>query len=144
MVGTRADKKAMLVAKYKDKLKELVDQRPSGLRRHLAIALGKHKSFISQITNPTYRVPIPAQDLQTIFDICYLSTEERQTFLELYNDAHASDIELSGLDKRVTTEIRISLPALDNPVLTKEVDRMIRDFSERLITMARSIDSPPK
>lgn len=128
--------KAKLVSKYKAMLQELIDQRPAGLRGQLAVALSKHKSFISQITNPVYRVPIPARDLQTIFDICYLSTEERETFLDLYNRAHATNIELSGLEKRVTSEIKISLPAFDNPALTKEVRNLIQEFSERLIALA--------
>jgi len=49
--------KAKLVSAYKAMLQELIDRRPAGLRGQLAMALGKHKSFISQITNPTYRVP---------------------------------------------------------------------------------------
>lgn len=134
--------KAKLVSKYKAMLQELIDRRPAGLRGQLAAALGKHKSFISQITNPTYRVPIPSRDLQTIFDICYLSTEERETFLDLYNRAHTTNIELSGLEKRVTSEIKISLPAFDNPALTKEVQNLIQEFSERLIALARVADNP--
>jgi len=134
--------KAKLVSKYKAMLQELIGQRPAGLRGQLAAALGKHKSFISQITNPVYRVPIPQRDLQTIFDICYLSIEERETFLELYNRAHATNIELSGLEKRVTSEIRISLPAFDNPALTKEVKNLIQEFSQRLISLARVADEP--
>ena len=136
--------KARLISKYKEMLKDLIDKRPAGLRGQLAVALGKHKSFISQITNPTYRVPIPARDLQTIFDICYLSTDEREIFLDFYNQAHATNIELSGLEKRVTSEIKISLPAFDNPALTKEVQNLIREFSERLISFARVADAPSR
>ena len=39
------------------------------------------KSFVSQITNPAYTVPIPATDLTTIFEICHLSAAEREQFL---------------------------------------------------------------
>ncbi len=136
--------KAKLISQYKEMLQELIDKRPAGLRGQLAVALGKHKSFISQITNPIYRVPIPARDLQTIFDICNLSTEERGTFLDLYNRAHVTNIELSGLEKRVTSEIKISLPAFDNPALTREVQNLIQEFSERLISLARTADMPPR
>ena len=41
------------VAEYKTILKEYIDRRPSGMRQKLATALGKHKSFISQITGPS-------------------------------------------------------------------------------------------
>ena len=52
-------------------------------RGRLAMALGKHKSFVSQIANPAYAVPIPAGDLPIIFEICHLSAQERQGFLEV-------------------------------------------------------------
>lgn len=134
--------KAHLISRYKTMLKQYVDRRPSGLRGQLAVALGKHKSFISQITNPSYRVPIPAGDLQTIFDICYLSREEREQFLSMYNSAHSLDIELSALDERIISEVRIPVPAFHHPALTKEVEKLIKDFSERLISLARKFDAP--
>ena len=71
------------IAAYKTILKEYIDRRPSGLRQKLAAALGKHKSFISQITGPSYAMPIPVAHLQTIFDICHFSPTERKNFLLL-------------------------------------------------------------
>jgi len=41
--------KAQAISRYKAQLKALLDERPSGLRGQLAVVLGKHKSFISQI-----------------------------------------------------------------------------------------------
>ena len=52
------------VAAYKAVLKRIIDTRPSGTRHRLAIALGKNRSFISQIANPVYAVPIPVQHLR--------------------------------------------------------------------------------
>src|SRR5262245_52113791 len=141
MVEETTDK-APLIAQYKTMLKQYVDRRPSGLRGRLAAALGKHRSFISQITNPSYRVPIPASDLQTVFDICHLSRDEREAFLSVYNSAHSMDIELGAVDQRILSEVRITVPAFHNPILTKEVERMIRDFSDRLISLGRKIDTP--
>ena len=43
------------VAAYKQILRECIDRRPSGTRQKIALALGKHKSFVSQMTNPAYR-----------------------------------------------------------------------------------------
>ena len=42
---------------------QLVARRPSGTRQKMAAATGTHPSFISQITNPGLRVPLPAQHM---------------------------------------------------------------------------------
>ena len=48
---------------YKSILAAVIEQRPSGTRQRLADALGKHRSFITQITSPAYPTPIPAKHL---------------------------------------------------------------------------------
>ena len=80
--------RAEIIAGYKSLLRSFLERRPSGLRGRLAMALGKHKSFVSQIANPAYAVPIPAGDLPIIFEICHLSPQERDGFLALYRQAH--------------------------------------------------------
>jgi hypothetical protein len=57
------------VRAYKRLLQGYLDRRPSGTRQKIAEALGKHKSFVSQITNPAYSAPVPARHLATIFEI---------------------------------------------------------------------------
>ena len=57
------------VATYKQLLREYIDRRPSGTRQRIAKALGTHKSFVSQITNPALRVPLPAPHVASIFKI---------------------------------------------------------------------------
>src|ERR1043165_1983278 len=84
------------VAGYKEILRRLLDTRPSGTRQRLAAALGKNRSFISQITNPSYAVPIPAPHLSTIFDICHFSLNDRREFLEAYGRAHPRRKEIPG------------------------------------------------
>ena len=54
----------------------VLDRRPSGTRQRLADALGKNRSFVSQITNPAYQTPIPAQHFDPIFEICHFSAQE--------------------------------------------------------------------
>lgn len=76
------------VARYKTVLRDVLDQRPSGTRQRLATALGKNRSFISQIANPAYPVAIPAQHLKTIFEVCHLGPAERAAFLDAYRRAH--------------------------------------------------------
>ena len=67
--------RADAVAAYKVVLKRIIDARPSGTRHRLAIALGKNRSFISQIAQSCgHATPIPAQHLETIFEICHFTT----------------------------------------------------------------------
>jgi hypothetical protein len=82
--GERAER----VAAYKHCLLRIVENRPSGMRQRLATALGKNRSFISQITNPLYPTPIPAAHLDVIFDVCHASAEERNNFFALYHLVH--------------------------------------------------------
>ena len=72
------------VADYKVILRRVLDNRPSGTRLKLAAALGKNRSFVTQITNPAYLVPIPAKHVAIIFEVCHLSGAERTAFLEAY------------------------------------------------------------
>jgi hypothetical protein len=82
------DGAADAIAGYKTLLRDVLDRRPSGTRQRLATALGTNRSFISQISNPAYDVPIPAQHLGTIFEICHLAAGERAAFLAAYARAH--------------------------------------------------------
>ena len=42
---------------YKTILAQIIDNRPSGTRQRLAAALGKHRSFVTQVTSPAYSTP---------------------------------------------------------------------------------------
>jgi len=123
---------------YKLLLRQLIDRRPSGTRQRIAEAIGTHKSFISQVTNPAYRVPLPAQHIPKLFQVCHFSKEEQQAFLELYARAHPSQSgaidELAGIERGV---IRIPLPDLGDPEVAREVEATIREFTERIIALAR-------
>ncbi|MEM9438889.1 MAG: hypothetical protein AAGA73_00430 [Pseudomonadota bacterium] len=135
MEGTSDDRKT-LVADYKALLREFIDQRPPGLRNRLAKSLGKHKSFVSQITNPSYRVPIPARDVQVIFDVCNLGADERRRFLELYEKAHSVEILPGAVDAGTHYEITLLIPRFDDSAVTDEVETMIRDFATRIVQIA--------
>jgi hypothetical protein len=73
---------------YKRQLAGVLDRRPSGTRQRLASALGKNRSFISQISSDAYATPIPASHVDTIFEICHFSPAERRRFVEAYRRAH--------------------------------------------------------
>src|SRR5499426_2975933 len=110
------------IARYKSLLQSVIDRRPSGLRGRLAMALGKHRSFVSQITNPAYRVPIPAGDLPTILEVCHLSPAERQRFLELYSSAHPDRQRSLKAAQAPPRELRIALPEFRRETTAHEVE----------------------
>lgn len=129
------------VAAYKAMLRGLIELRPSGLRGRLAMALGKHKSFVSQITNPAYRVPIPVGDLPIIFEICHFSLAERERFLELYRTAHPERARHLSSGGGRPHELRIALPAFRSEALAREIESMLLDLSARIIRLARHAEA---
>src|ERR1700721_2679345 len=76
-----------LIAAYKAILRDVLDRRPSGMRQRLAEALGKNRSFITQIANPAYQTPIPAQHVHAITQVCHFSVQERGRVLNPYHRA---------------------------------------------------------
>jgi len=126
------------VAEYKSLLRRYLDRRPSGTRQKLAEAFGTHKSFISQVTNPAYRVPLPAQHIPAMFRVCHLNEDEQRRFLELYARAHpaqsAAIEELASIENDV---LRIPLPDSLDEARRREVRHLIQEFAERVIALAR-------
>jgi hypothetical protein len=129
------------IAEYKALLRLYLDRRPSGTRQKLAEAFGTHKSFISQITNPTYRVPLPAQHIPALFRVCHLSPDEQRRFMEIYARAHPGQYgaieELASLEADV---LRIPLPHFADPERRHEVEQLIRDFAERVIALVKEAE----
>jgi len=125
------------VARYKEILRACLDRRPSGTRQKIALALGKHKSFVSQITNPAYASPVPARHLTTIFEICHFSPEERATFMAAYRAAHPRRSQAVRESAPAGKEhvIQIRVPALDDPRLQRELEETIRQTASRIIAL---------
>lgn len=124
------------VAAYKALLRDLINLRPSGTRQRIAQALGTHKSFISQVTNPALRVPLPAQHVEPVFKICHFSVEERSAFLDLYRAAHPNQmVTFADLEAENQDVIRIVVPPFSNPGKRREVEDMIREFAARAIAL---------
>jgi hypothetical protein len=132
--------RAEAVAGYKSLLRSCIERRPSGLRGRLALALGKHKSFVSQIANPAYGVPIPAGDLPVIFELCHFSATEREQFLELYHRAHPEGRRLPATGAR-PRELRVALPEFRSGAIAREVEALILDFAARTIRLARQVEA---
>lgn len=131
MARSPAVASADAVAAYKAVLQGVLDKRPSGTRQRLATALGKNRSFISQISNPTYSVPIPARHLETIFEICHFSVEERRSFLKSYGLAHPARLKLVK-DAPKLREHRIHLPDLGDEARNRELERVIEEFVQKV------------
>ncbi len=126
------------IAEYKALLREYIDRRPSGTRRKLAEAFGTHKSFISQIINPNYRVPLPAQHIPALFRVCHLNAQEQRAFMEVYARAHPGQFgaieDLASLESDV---LRIPLPEFRDSTQREQVEQLIKEFAERVIALVR-------
>ena len=120
------------VAAYKRLLAAVIDLRPSGTRQRLATALGKNRSFISQITNPTYLTPIPAKHLDKLFEICHFSADERRRFIEAYTRAHPNRPALVH-DSHKMRAHTVYLPDLGdvekNAKLQSAIDRFVSEIA---------------
>jgi hypothetical protein len=125
------DRSAELVGRYKAILQHVIDNRPSGTRQRLAGALGKNRSFVSQITNPAYSTPIPARHLETIFELCHFSPEDRRLFLDAYTAAHPQRLPVPRENRRLRAHT-IYLPDVGDEKRNRELDRMVADFVQRL------------
>ena len=120
------------VGDYKRLLQIICDNRPSGTRGRLAVALNTNRSFISQLVNPAYAMPIPAQHLQTIFEICRFSPAERTTFLAAYDRAHPGRRETvsGGAPTRLIT---LQVPDLGDPERNRAVHELLAEYARHLI-----------
>ncbi len=129
------------VAIYKALLRDLIDRRPSGTRQRIAVALGKHKSFVSQITNPAYAVPVPAKHLATIFELCHFSQDERISFLEAYGRAHPGrDLHAAPSPAESPLTLTIDVPPLKDPRRREELIENIRLYADQAIALAKAWD----
>ena len=119
------------VAEYKRVLQQVLDTRPSGTRRRLAEALGKNRSFISQITNPNYSVPIPARHLDRVFEVCHFSSVDKARFLEAYQRAHPRRAPGAAPTAR-WREIVMRVPELHDRGKNKVMEDFLSETSQRL------------
>jgi len=136
----RAKTAASAVAGYKEILKRVLDNRPSGTRLRLAAALGKNRSFVSQIASPSYSVPIPAQHLDTIFHVCHFLAHEQRAFLEAYHRAHPNRRQhLSEVPR--TRTISITVADLGDKRKNRAIDEAVADFAHRLTRLTDDLQS---
>jgi hypothetical protein len=132
--GQAAARSAEDVAGYKRILQRVLENRPSGTRQRLAAALEKNRSFISQITNPAYAVPIPTIHLETIFEICHFPPEEKRHFLEAYERAHARRLRIVRGPRRLRSHT-IYLPDLGDEARNRQLEKLVATFITELIRL---------
>ena len=125
------------LAAYKAALKRVLDTRPSGTRHRLSIALGKNRSFISQIANPVYSVPIPVQHLETIFEVCHFTAGERRDFLAAYVEAHPRRLDLVRKPAG-NRKLTLTLPDLGDARRNRQLDEAVTEIVRRLVRLAES------
>lgn len=136
--GVAGEDKQELIRAYKSLLKEAVEARPSGIRLRIANQIGKNKSFVSQITSPNYKTPLPEKYVEPILEVIHLTRQERERFLDIYHRAHprarGHSSEAPSGETRVLT---IELPRLESRQMENRVDQMILQFARSLSDFAR-------
>lgn len=122
------------VADYKRILQQVLENRPAGTRLRLAEGLGKNRSFISQIANPTYSVPIPARHIERIFEICHFLASEKTQFMEAYRRAHPHRAPGNSGEAR-WREIVLRVPDLHDRQKNKQLDDMMKEMLQRILRL---------
>lgn len=118
------------VVAYKEMLRRVLDNRPSGTRQRLAEALGKNRSFISQISSPVYPTPIPARHVETILHVCHFGPRERAEFLEAYARAHPKRARMASRSHAYRS-LHLRVPDLGDPDLNAAYDQLLEELAER-------------
>lgn len=127
------------VAEYKRILQAVCDNRPSGMRGRLATALGTNRSFVSQLTNPVYAMPIPVQHLETIFEVCHFSHAERSAFLDAFDRAHPGRRE-GGEGASPTRSVTVTVPDLGTARRNRVIDDMLNDYARQLVRLVTALE----
>jgi hypothetical protein len=120
------------VSAYKRMLAGIIDRRPSGTRQRLATALAKNRSFVSQITNPAYATPIPANHLDLIFEVCHFSASERREFTRLYALAHPKRAVAEGQGRPT---LAVHLPDLGDDEKNRKLHGLVSGFVRQIVKL---------
>jgi hypothetical protein len=96
--------------------------------------MGKNRSFVSQISNPSYPIPIPVQHLNTIFDVCHFPPQAKAAFLRAYTRAHPRR---KGRLTEIPHEriLALHLPDLGSSKRNGRLDALMQEFARRLVAI---------
>lgn len=122
---------------YKTILGQIIDMRPSGTRQRLADALGKHRSFVTQITSPAYSTPLPARHLVTIFKVCHFSPAERDRVLKAYQAAHPGKLP-DFAEQDGFRQLSLMVPDFGDEKKNRLFDDAVTDFIQKIARLSGS------
>ncbi|MDL2406137.1 hypothetical protein PY650_10740 [Rhizobium calliandrae] len=134
----REDTEDAIIA-YKSILAQIIDNRPSGMRQRLATELGKHRSFVTQITSPTYATPLPARHLATIFRVCHFSATEQERFLDAYQTAHPGKLPELGFAEKLR-QLSIMVPDFGDERKNRLLEEAISDLVQKIVAISGGTD----
>ncbi|OHV81817.1 hypothetical protein [Ensifer sp. LCM 4579] len=127
------------ITAYKTILAQIIDNRPSGTRQRLAVALGKHRSFVTQVTSPAYSTPLPARHLATIFQVCHFSPGEQERFLQAYQSAHPGKLPDPGGAERLR-QLSLIVPDLGDEKKNRLFDEAIEELVRNMAKLIGMVD----
>jgi hypothetical protein len=125
-----------LIRAYKLVLSHVLETRPSGTRQRLADALGKHRSFITQMISPTYATPIPQRHVATLLTVCHFSTAERDAFMTAYRAAHRGKLELGDAERKMR-HLSLLVPDLGDDKTNAGFDKAVGEFVQKMSSLMR-------
>ena len=125
--------KAEAVKTYKRLLRDAIERCPAGTKRRIAEQTGTSRSFVSQISNPDYSVPIPGRHVDAVLQLCALSEEEETAFREAHRAAHPPAGR--NADSNSRNEMRIPLPRFENAEQRRKTEEAIRSSAETIISL---------
>lgn len=132
---------ADLIAGYKELLRGYLERRPSGLRKRISDVIGTNRSFVSQITNPKYSVPIPSHYVQPIISVCHLSAIERDAFVSAYILAHPGQADLLEPRGEDSAVLSIDLSAVADETKRALIRQTLKSMAEAMVSLASSPSS---
>ncbi len=136
-VPEKPDENDDLIGAYKDLIRSYLAIRPSGLRKKISDAIGTNRSFVTQITNPNYRVPIPSQYISKIMDVCHLTVVERSNFMNAYLAAHPGQADLlNARSSAKEASFTVDLSTVEDVETREMIKRSLRSVAETLIAMS--------
>ena len=128
------DSKLPAIRTYKTLLRAAVERCPAGTKQKIAKELGTSRSFVSQIFNPAYSVPVPAKHLNTLIKLCALTQSEETAFRSAHLLAHPPPASDGG--RRKQNEICIPLPKFENADQRRAVEQAILASAEAIIKVS--------
>ena len=127
------------IVAYKTILAQIIDNRPSGTRQRLAAALGKHRSFVTQVTSPAYSTPLPARHLATIFRVCHFSPAEQERFLQAYQSAHPGKLPDFGSAEKLR-QLSLIVPDLGDEKKNRLFDEAIEELVRNMAKLVGTVE----